>query len=117
MNRIVGGYEMVEAPTVRRQNAVSKLAFLKTKFLIRLLVLGVFIVALSLIYIWSRIQIVQIGYELNEYTHEQQLIVHENKKLQMELSLMKSPNRVKKYAADHLNMTMPDQDRMFEINK
>jgi len=115
MNLFMPGYA-VEARAVKEQSAFTKLDFLKTKFFIRLLVLGVFIVSLSLFYIWSRVQIVQMGYEINEHKKEQQKLLEQNKMIKMELSLMKSPSRIEKYAQENLKMQMPDQRQIIEIH-
>ncbi|MBF0107484.1 MAG: cell division protein FtsL [Deltaproteobacteria bacterium] len=115
MNRIIPVSQIGDARAVIKQNAFPKLFSFKSKLLIRLLLLGAFIVALSLFYIWSRIQIVQIGYELNDYTAEQQVLLNENKKLKMELSLMSSPQRIEKFAIEKLQMKAPGKDRIIEI--
>ena len=114
MNRILTGFNLATR-AIDRQQAVSKLDFLKTKLVMRLLVLGVFTVILSLFYIWSRVQIVQMGYELNDYKLEQQQLIDENKKLQMELSVMTSPDRIKTYVQEKFNMTLPAADKIIEL--
>lgn len=115
MNRIVAGYQ-IDGHSVRRQTAITKWDFFKTRLVFRLIVLGAFIVGLSLFYIWSRVQIVQTGYEINEIKKEQRQLLEENKKFQMELSLMKSPYRVKGLAEKQYDMVMPSQENIIEIN-
>lgn len=114
MNRIVTGYQL-GARSVRQQKAVTKLDFFKTKLVMRLLVLGAFIVVLSLFYIWSRVQIVQMGYEIHEIKKAQQRLVDENKKYKLELSVMKSPDRVQRYAEGDLKMAVPEESGIIEI--
>jgi cell division protein FtsL len=79
------------------------------------LILGVFVVTLSIFYIWSRVQIVQIGYEINEYKKEQVNLEDENKKLSMEYTLMKSPKRITEFAQTKLNMKLPDIKNIIEV--
>lgn len=114
MNRIVTGYQ-VGTRSVIRQNTFTKLDFLKAKVVMKLLILGVFVVTLSIFYIWSRVQIVQMGYEINEYKKEQVQLEDENKKLSMEYTLMKSPKRITEYAQKKLNMKSPDIQGIIEI--
>lgn len=107
--------QLLDVRTVHKQQAVTKLFFFRKKFLIKLLLLVIYTVVLSLFYIWSRVQIVQIGYELNERTSELQATLEENKRLKMELSLMRSPDRVGGFAMEKLNMISPGQDKLIEI--
>lgn len=115
MNRIVAGYQL-GGHSVRRQTAVTKWDFFKTRLVFRLIVLGAFMVGLSLFYIWSRVQIVQTGYEINEIKKQQRILLEEGKKFQMELSLLKSPERVKKVAENTHGMIMPSQNDIIEIH-
>lgn len=107
MNRIVVGYPGGPR-TVDKQNPVTKLDFLKARMVIKLIILGAFIAGLSLFYIWSRIQIVQIGYEINELKNEQQVLQDQQNRLRLELSLMKSPARIRAYARDVLKLDYPE---------
>ena len=102
--------------TVKKQNAITKIDFLKTRIVMKLIILGSFIVILALFYIWSRIQIVQVGYEINEMTHEQQLIKNEHRNLEMELLMMKAPQKIDGFARERLKMITPSQENIIEIS-
>lgn len=95
--------------------AFTKLDFLKTRFLYKMLILGVFIVLLSLFYTWTRIQAKQLVYEINELKEEQTQIKVTNRQLQMELSLLKSPKTIDKIAKQKLNMQSLDQSKILSI--
>lgn len=113
MNRVVTGYAGTYAG--RRQRAFTKLDFLKTRFIFKSLVLGAFMVFLSLIYIWSRVQIIQSGYDINRLKSDRAALVNENKRLKMELSLFQSPERLQKIAVEKFKMALPDRGRIVEI--
>ena len=114
MNRVMTTYSL-GAQSVRKQSAFTKLDFLKTKLVLKLSVLGAFIVFLSLFYIWSRVQVVQLGYEINEIRHEQSLLLDQNKKLGMELAVLKSPERLRRIAQDQLGMSLPETQRLMTV--
>ncbi|MBU0506777.1 MAG: FtsL-like putative cell division protein [bacterium] len=103
--------------TIKKQNTITKLDFLKTRIVMKLLTLGVFIVILALFYIWSRIQIVQVGYEINALSGEQQSLKNDNKNLHMELLLLKSPQRIEKIAKEKLLMKELAHDKMFKLSE
>jgi cell division protein FtsL len=116
MNRIVAGYPIGNR-AVRKQGAYTKIDSIKTQLLLKLLVLGVFIVILCLVYIWSRVQVVSNGYIINDLKQEEFVLKNDNKKLQMELALLKSPERLKGFAGSRLNMTLPNQERIVQLNE
>jgi cell division protein FtsL len=103
--------------TIKKQNTITKLDFLRTRIVMKLLVLGVFIVILALFYIWSRIQIVQVGYEINALSGEQQTLKNENRNLHLELMLLKSPQRIEKIAKEKLLMKELAHDRIFKLGE
>ncbi len=114
MNRVMTGYHF-GTPAVKKQTAYTKLDFIKTKLLIKLLVLGGFVVALALFYTWSRVQIVQLGYEINELKIEHQNLMDQNKRLTMEISLVKSPENLRNTVSQKLGMELPKLGQIVEI--
>ena len=115
MNRITSDYKF-NVGSVRNQRTYTKLDNFKIKFVAKCLMLGAFIVLLSLVYIWSRIQIVQAGYGINELKKEQSVLKDDTKRLQMEHSLLKSPERIEDYATIQLKMSLPNQTKIIKIN-
>lgn len=113
MNRVVTGYAGTYA--ARRPRAFTKLDFLKARLVFKLLILGAFMAFLSLIYIWSRVQVIQSGYDINRLKNERTSLKNENQRLEMELSLLESPKRLKKIAGENLGMALPDGGRIVEI--
>lgn len=112
MNRVFAGYRL-DTPVVKRQNAFTKLDFIRTRMIFRLLILGSFMVFLSLFYIWSRVQVVSAGYQINEYKKLRADLVNRNKLLKIELAHLVSPDRLKSVAQKSgIVMELPDQKRV-----
>lgn len=102
---------VVSSGIVRRQKAYTKEDFLKTKLLFRILFLVAFMAILSLFYIWSRVQIVQYGYEINDLKKQQHKLTEENKKLKVEVATLKSPQRIESIAIQKLKMQAPQKEQ------
>lgn len=114
MNRIVAGYQA--GPYVlKKQQAFTKMDSVKTRWVFKILFLGAFVVFLSLFYIWSRVQIVSVGYQINALEKKQDKLKNDNKLLQMELSLMTSPTRIENFASSKLKMQLPNQDQIIKV--
>lgn len=70
----------------------------------------IFLVLLcSLFYIWSRIQIVNVGYLINKEVSLKEQLVEENKRLILEGAILKSPVRLEKMAKNDYQMKLPEQ--------
>ena len=100
---------------LRQQSAMTKRDFSKIRILLRLLGLGCVIMLFSLVYIWSRVQVVQIGYDIGELQRQQKDLKTDNQKLKMEISVLKSPERIEKLAVEKLKMVWPTPDQVFEL--
>lgn len=66
----------------------------------------------SLFYIWSRIQVVNIGYEINRSIALKEKLIEENKKLTLEAATLKSPVRLESMAHQSFQMDLPQKSQI-----
>lgn len=111
MSRIITSF-VPSAEIIRRQKAFTKEDFAKTRLLYRILILIAFMAILSLFYIWSRVQIVHYGYEINKLQSRQSELYEINKKLNVEVATLKAPQRIEKVAREDLKMETPRPDQL-----
>ena len=114
MNRIAAGYP-IGNPAIRRQRAFTKADSLRDQILFKLLALVGFVVFLCLVYTWSRVQVVSLGYSINALKQEEFILKNEHKKLSTELALLKSPERLNAFAQNRLNMALPSPERIQKV--
>jgi cell division protein FtsL len=91
-----------------KASAKSHLMFFFTLFLL-LLIGG------SLFYVWSRIQVIQLGYEISNALKEERAHNGVNKKLRLEIATLKSYARIEKLAAEELGMAKPKLGQVIVI--
>jgi len=65
------------------------------------------LLASSLFYVWSRVLVINLGYDLSEALEVHWKLVQENKKLHIEIALLKSLGRIERIARDELDMEKP----------
>ncbi|OGP61790.1 MAG: cell division protein FtsL [Deltaproteobacteria bacterium RBG_13_47_9] len=82
-------------------------------FLIALSIL-LFIVG-SLFYVWSRIQVIESGYDISKALKEGKGLTEVNKKLKLEIATLKSYARIEKIAVEDLRMSKPKPDQVIVI--
>lgn len=68
------------------------------------LVLGV---GAALSRVWTRLQVIDYGYRISKASREQARLREINRKLHIELTLLKNPDRIKRIAEERLGMVLP----------
>ena len=75
----------------------------------------VFLIGGSLFYVWSRIQVIQIGYEISNALKEERTLAEANKRIRLEIATLKSYTRIEKIAVEELGMGKPKPDQVIVI--
>ena len=78
----------------------------KVRGLVAFSLIGALILC-SLFYVWSRVLVINLGYELSEAMDKNGKFIQENKKLHIEVALLKSPARIERIAQEKLDMGKP----------
>jgi cell division protein FtsL len=69
----------------------------------------------SLFYVWSRIQVIQLGYEISCALKEGRGLTETNKKLRVEIASLKSYARIERMATEESKMAKPRPDQVIVI--
>jgi len=75
---------------------------------------------LTLFYLWSRLEVISLGYDIARANKEQAEFVNENKRLKLEILSLKSPQRIEALASERLGLVYPKGgaiDNSKEISK
>jgi cell division protein FtsL len=65
------------------------------------------LIAGSLFYVWSRVLVINLGYDLSEAMEVHWKLAGDNKKLQIEIATLKSLTRIERIAQEELEMEKP----------
>ena len=74
-----------------------------------------FLIGGSLFHVWSRVQLIHLGYEVSNALKEGRTLAEANKRLQVEIATLKSYGRIEKIATEELGMTKPRPEQMIVI--
>ena len=88
---------------------------IKLNLLILFTLLMLFFIGGSLFYVWSRIQVIQLGYEISNTLKEERALIEANKKLRLEIATLKSYVRIEKLAVEELRMVKPKPEQVIVI--
>ena len=87
----------------------------KTWLLLFFTLLLILLMGGSLFYVWSRIQVIQLGYEISSALKEGRGLTETNKKLRIEIAALKSYDRIERIATEELGMAKPKPDQVIVI--
>jgi cell division protein FtsL len=88
---------------------------IKLRLVILFTALMFFFIGGCLFYVWSRIQVLQLGYEISNALKEERTLTETNKKLRLEIATLKSYGRIEKLAVEELRMTKPKPEQVIVI--
>lgn len=77
------------------------------------LVLG--LVALTLLHVWLRLQVVYMGYVLSTTTKLQNQLEQENRQLKVEIATLTSPERLQAMARSRLGLMPPQKGQVIVL--
>jgi len=66
-------------------------------------------------FVWSRLQITYLGYQLSQANSEQQQLLKLNKQLNLEAASLKSLSRIESIAKNQLGLTNPEPHQVVFI--
>ncbi len=65
------------------------------------------VMALLLLYVWERVDLVQVGYRIQQLKAERNALVREQDELRVRISRLTSPERLARVATEQLGMIRP----------
>jgi cell division protein FtsL len=73
--------------------------------------------AALLFYFWQGVQVIRVGYEIDQLTREYQVLQNERNRLAVELSSLESLDTVEKLAVRDLGMVFPALDQVVVVRE
>lgn len=75
------------------------------------------LVVVALLHVWTRLEIVRIGYALSEETKLHQALREHEQRLRLELASRKDPAAIERAAREDLHMAPPDSSAIRVISR
>ena len=101
---------------LHKQGVGGRSTAIQNRFIKRWAIWFILITILALFYVWSRIRIVQLGYEINTLQKEYTELDKEAGSMEVEVEKLKSPKRLEEVAHKKLNMHPPKGDQIVLVS-
>jgi cell division protein FtsL len=76
------------------------------------ILLAIALMGLLLLYVWERVEVVRVGYQIERLKAQRVVLQRERDELQVKLSTMTSPERIARVAREKLGMSPPQQGQV-----
>ena len=90
-------------------------AILTRKQIYVIIFLMLLIIGTSLGYVWSAFERTQIGYDLSKLQTKKLELIELNRKLRLELAVLKSPQNLEKIASQKLGLKQPSPEQLIVL--
>jgi len=105
----------VSNATVRSLPKINGFAMERPRLLPLFTYLAVLLVV-SLFFVWSRITVVNLEYDISSLGNRMREVAQENQKLRLESAHLRSPVRIERVARTELGLRMPTLDQVIIID-
>ncbi|SLM47898.1 conserved protein of unknown function [Nitrospira japonica] len=73
--------------------------------------------ALVFLFVWERVDVVRLGYQIERLKAQKVLLVRERDQLQVKVSTLAAPERIARVATEKLGLLPPQQGQVFLVRQ
>lgn len=84
---------------------------------LRVVVLAVFVVIGLMVYVGGKVQIMRLGYQIDELEKQKQDLERANRALQIEASSLSAPSRIEEIAVKRFGMVRPARENIVVVRR
>ena len=95
-------------PRLQGQGVAKKQAKVRARVVRRGVALAAIAIALSLVFVWTRVRVIQLGYEVSQINRQITELLRQKNQLDAEVAKLKSPERLEAVAKEHFHMRLPE---------
>ena len=107
---------MVRRPLVVPEIDRRRLLQAMRRWLVRrTIAMGLVVVALCMVQVWVRLQVVDVGYQLSAARQMQQRLEQQHRELEVELAMLRDRSHLAELATKRLGMHEPDKGQVVEL--
>jgi cell division protein FtsL len=87
----------------------------KQKNLFFTLAIVVLVVTFLILFVWSRLEVINLGYRISYVDKTQKELLRINRELKLEITSLKSPSRLEKLGGENFDLFPPDPKQIVMV--
>ncbi|MBN1282183.1 MAG: cell division protein FtsL [Proteobacteria bacterium] len=103
--------------SVRGQPIADKAAVASRRYLRQVFSLLAVVMLVALLFVWTRIQVIQLGYEVSRIRSEVTELGRQRDMLQAEIGELRAPDRLSRIASERFGMRLPMGDEVVLLRR
>lgn len=105
--------------SIYTSNYISGLRFRKLRFLRRAgaYTFGLALCAFAVVYVWQSVNVIRLGYDVEQLKKEKARLVKMNEMLKIEVATLTSPDRIERIARARLGMRTPEDSQVVLVKR
>jgi cell division protein FtsL len=105
----------VNSSVLLRHQKVRRRVKKRQKTTLSFFILIIVFTCTLIFFVWSRLQITNLGYQISQADNEQQQLIKLNKQMKVEAASLKSLSRIERIAKNQLRLTNPEPNQVVFI--
>ncbi len=101
--------------TLSTQRVRSKRDLRDMRFFYAAILTALLFVAVLLVYLWSRLMMVNIGYDISKVNLKREALIESNRRLSIELERLRSPERIEAIAIKEFDLIHPRKGQIINL--
>ena len=102
---------------VRRQPVAERSLELRRRHIKQVVILLAIVMGFALLFVWNRVRVIQLGYEVSELRKETADLTEQKDQLEADVATLRSPKRLEKIAREHFGMRLPQGDEIVFVKQ
>ena len=95
-------------PRLQGQGVAKKQALVRARVVRRGVALAAVAIVLALVFVWTRVRVIQLGYEVSQINRQITDLSRQKNQLAAEVAKLKSPGRLTSVATEYFEMRLPE---------
>jgi len=110
--RRMGHGKALRGQRVKARRNPRELRFISSAALVAMV-----IVSVLFLYIWCRLTVVSMGYEISKANKDRSALLERNRRLKIEYMELKSPQRIERIATKELGLVRPSEGQLKRVGR
>lgn len=106
-----------EFSAVKRQPLAKRTVEVRRRYIRQVVTLLSVALSFGLLFVWTRVQVIQLGYEVSRMRKEVKALTEQKNILEVDIAELLAPERIEKIAVEKFGMRLPLGDEIVIVPK